>query len=68
MKRFRVVVYDRIVRHLEKDFEADSEEEARELAEADEGHGWHERYEEQFSENYIERVFEVDSEDEEVEV
>jgi hypothetical protein len=57
--KFTVVVYDRVVRHLEKVFEADSEEKVRELAEDEEwtpDNGWTERYEELFSENCIERV------------
>lgn len=62
MKTFRIVVYDRTVRHFEKEFVAESEERAREIADAEEvgpDEGWTERYEELFSECYIESVTDV---------
>lgn len=64
-RKFRVVVYDRTVRHFEKEFDADDEAQARELADAEEvgpDAGWTERYEELFSECYIERVDDITDE------
>jgi hypothetical protein len=61
-KRFNVTVYDRTVKTFSKVFEAETEEEARSMAD-DEGvddEGWIEHYEELFSEQHIESIEELD--------
>lgn len=63
MKTFLVKVYDRTVKTFEKEFVAETAEAARAQAEEEElssENGWAERYEELFSEQYIESVEEVE--------
>ena len=59
MPEYLVTIYDRVVRRLEKRFEADTEEDAIILAEEEEwdpANGWEERYDDAASEQYIESV------------
>lgn len=65
-KRFLVAVADRRTIYLDKEIEAANENEARELAEAEEWtaeNGWTERYENMFTESGIESVEEISPEE-----